>query len=83
MNASNFARRALAPLALLLIAGAAQAQGDNPYGIGSVWDKSDAVTKAVLFTLVAMSAGSWYVIITKLLQQARLGAQSRAAQRDF
>jgi biopolymer transport protein ExbB len=37
----------------------------------------------VLFTLVAMSAGSWYVIITKLLQQARLGVQSRAAQKDF
>ncbi|MDR7272605.1 biopolymer transport protein ExbB [Pelomonas saccharophila] len=83
MNTSTFARRALAPLALLLIAGAAHAQGDNPYGVGSVWEKSDAVTKAVLFTLVAMSAGSWYVIITKLLQQARLGAQSRAAQRDF
>jgi biopolymer transport protein ExbB len=83
MNASTFARRGLAPLALLLTAAAAQAQGDNPYGIASVWDKSDAVSKAVLFILIAMSAGSWYVIITKLLQQARLGAQSRAAQKDF
>jgi biopolymer transport protein ExbB len=83
MKASTFARRALAPLALLLVAGAAQAQGDNPYGLASVWDKSDTITKAVLFTLVAMSAGSWYVIITKLLQQARLSAQSRAAQKDF
>ncbi len=84
MNSSTFAHRALAPLVLLLVATAAQAQGgDNPYGIGSVWDKSDAVTKAVLFTLVAMSAGSWYVIITKLLQQAKLGVQARAAQKDF
>jgi biopolymer transport protein ExbB len=86
MNSSTFARRALAPLALLLLATAAQAQGaagDNPYGLASVWTNSDAVTKAVLFTLIAMSAGSWYVIITKLLQQAKLGAQSRAAQKDF
>ena len=88
MNSTPFARRALAPLvsvSLLFIATAAQAQGagDNPYGIAAVWDKSDAITKAVLFTLIAMSAGSWYVIIIKLLQQAKLGAQSRAAQKDF
>ena len=85
MPVSHILRRALPPLVLALLASAAHAQGagDNPYGIGAVWDKSDAVTKAVLFTLVAMSAGSWYVIITKLLQQAKLGAQSRAAQKDF
>ena len=86
MNLSTFARRAFAaasPLALLLAAGAAQAQGDSPYGLAAVWHDSDVVTKGVLFSLVAMSAASWYVIITKLLQQARLGAQSRAAQKDF
>ncbi|MBA4218054.1 MAG: MotA/TolQ/ExbB proton channel family protein [Roseateles sp.] len=88
MNISPLLRRrlaAVAPFALLLAASAAQAQGagDNPYGIASVWTHSDTVTKGVLFTLVAMSAGSWYVIITKLLQQARLAAQARAAQKDF
>jgi len=67
MNASTFVRRALAPLALLLVAGAAQAQGDNPYGIASVWGKRDTITKAFPCTRIAMSAGSWYVIITKLL----------------
>jgi len=85
MNSTTFARRATALLALTFIATAAQAQGggDSPYGLASVWTNSDAVTKAVLFTLVAMSAGSWYVIITKLLQQAKLGVQARAAQKDF
>ncbi len=85
MTTLRLTRRSLAPLALLLLASAAQAQGaaDNPYGIAAVWSNSDAVTKAVLFTLIAMSAGSWYVIITKLLQQARLTAQARAAQKDF
>ncbi|MCE4553941.1 MotA/TolQ/ExbB proton channel family protein [Roseateles cellulosilyticus] len=84
LTASTFMRRALAPAALLLVTAAAQAQPtDNPYGLASLWTQSDAITKGVLFTLVAMSAGSWYVIITKLLQQARLGAQSRAAQKDF
>jgi biopolymer transport protein ExbB len=85
MNASTFARYAVASLTLLLVATVAQAQGaaDNPYGVATIWEKSDIVAKAVLFILVAMSAGSWYVIITKLLQQARLNAQSRAAQKDF
>ena len=85
MTTSHLLRRNVASLGLLLIASAAHAQdgGDNPYGIAAVWGNSDAVTKAVLFTLIAMSAGSWYVIITKLLQQVRLGAQARAAQQDF
>jgi biopolymer transport protein ExbB len=85
MKTSHLLLRGVVPLALLLIASAAQAQGatESPYGIAAVWTHSDAVTKAVLFTLIAMSAGSWYVIITKLLQQASLGAHSRAAQKDF
>ena len=85
MTPSKLLRHGLAPLALLLIASAVQAQGavDNPYGVASIWEKSDIVARAVLFILVAMSAGSWYVIITKLLQQARLNAQARAAQKDF
>ncbi|HEY8876052.1 MAG TPA: MotA/TolQ/ExbB proton channel family protein [Roseateles sp.] len=87
LSTTRLARATLAPigLALLFSATSAHAEGatDNPYGIASLWAQADTITKAVLATLVAMSAGSWYVIITKLLQQARLGAQARAAQKDF
>jgi len=67
----------------LLLSTAAQAQGDNPYGVGSLWAQSDAVAKGVLAILALMSAGSWYVIATKLLEQARLGRQAKQAAREF
>jgi len=30
-----------------------------------------------------MSAGSWYIIVTKLYEQAKMGQQARAAERSF
>ena len=55
----------------------------NPYGIDALWTQSDGVAKAVLLILVLMSAASWYVIVTKLLQQWKLNRQAKAAARDF
>ena len=48
----------------------------NPYGIDALWTQSDGVAKAVLLILVLMSAASWYVIVTKLLQQWKLNRQA-------
>ncbi len=55
----------------------------NPYGVDALWTQSDGVAKAVLLILAAMSAASWYVIVTKLLQQWRIGRHAQAAARDF
>ncbi|MGA0609679.1 MotA/TolQ/ExbB proton channel family protein [Caldimonas sp. KR1-144] len=59
----------------------AAAATDNPYGLEALWKTSDAVAKAVLLMLVAMSMGSWYVIITKLFEQSRMNRQARAVER--
>jgi len=61
----------------------AAAKVDNPYGIGALWAQSDLVAKAVLFILAVMSMGSWYVIVTKLLEQMRMGRQAREVDNEF
>lgn len=62
---------------------AAAAKTDNPYGLSALWVQSDAVTKAVLAILAIMSMGSWYVIVTKVLEQARMKHQAGKAHREF
>ncbi len=56
---------------------------DNPYGIEALWKTSDAVAKTVLLLLLVMSVSSWYVLIVKLLEQAKIGRQARTAGKDF
>ena len=56
---------------------------DNPYGIEALWKTSDAVAKTVLILLLVMSVSSWYVLIVKLLEQAKVGRQAKAAASDF
>jgi len=56
---------------------------DNPYGLEALWKGGDLVARITLGILVIMSMGSWYVIITKLFEQARMGAQARAAEKTF
>ncbi len=55
----------------------------NPYGIQAVWAQGDLVARATLLILVLMSMASWYVIVTKYLEQARVNKQSRAVGDDF
>ena len=56
---------------------------DNPYGLEALWKGGDFVSKATLIILVIMSMGSWYIIITKVYEQAKMGAQGRAAEKTF
>jgi len=75
----------LPALALLALAEPALAQGgkelvDNPYGLGALWAQGDAVAKGTLSILVLFSAGSWYVLATKLVQSLRLGREARDAR---
>jgi biopolymer transport protein ExbB len=41
------------------------------------------VAKTVLLLLLVMSVGSWYIMIVKILEQAKMGKQARAAAKDF
>jgi biopolymer transport protein ExbB len=56
---------------------------DNPYGFQALLKGSDIVAKITLAILAIMSMGSWYVIITKVYEQYRMGKQARAAEKTF
>jgi len=72
-----------APAAAAPAAHAATVKTDNPYGLDALWQQGDAVSKTVLVILAIMSMGSWYVIITKLLEQGRMSRQARKADEGF
>jgi biopolymer transport protein ExbB len=55
----------------------------NPYGIGTMWAEGDFVNKGTIIILSLMSMGSWYIIITKLLDQSKVMRQSKEATQKF
>ncbi len=62
---------------------AAPATTDNPYGLKALWTQSDLVAKVVLIILVLQSLGTWYILITKLLDQNKMMRQAKAAAEKF
>src|SRR5450830_944638 len=56
---------------------------DNPYGLESLWKSSDVVAKTVLLLLLIMSVGSWYILIVKVLEQAKMSRQAKAVIKNF
>jgi biopolymer transport protein ExbB len=59
------------------------AKTDNPYGLSALWEGSDFVAKSVLVIMFVMSMGSWYIIITKIIEQAKMNKQAREATDNF
>ncbi len=55
----------------------------NPYGLRALWQQGDWVARITLLILAVMSLASWYVLITKLLAQSRMGGQGKAANQSF
>jgi biopolymer transport protein ExbB len=56
---------------------------NQPYGLISLWGQGDFVTRAVGILLIVMSLLSWYVIIVKAVQLARMRRISSAAADAF
>ena len=56
---------------------------DNPYGIEALWKGSDLIARSVLVLLAIMSAGSWYIMVTKLLEQTKMGRHARTVDAKF
>ena len=56
---------------------------ENPYGFQALLKGSDIVAKITLTILAIMSVGSWYIIITKVYEQAKMGKQAKAAEKTF
>jgi biopolymer transport protein ExbB len=62
--------------------GAAEA-ADNPYGLAALWKGSDNIARGVLVLLAIMSAGSWYILVSKLLEQVRMNRHARTVDDSF
>jgi biopolymer transport protein ExbB len=56
---------------------------ENPYGLSALWASGDWVARGTLIVLVVMSMGTWYIMITKLIEQTMLLRQAREANRSF
>ena len=56
---------------------------DNPYGFAAMVAHSDWVALSVLFIVGIMSLGSWYIIFVKVIEQAKIGGQSKDATKKF
>ena len=56
---------------------------DNPYGLEALWAQGDVVARFTLAALVVMSMATWYVLVTKLIEQHLLFRQARAADGRF
>jgi biopolymer transport protein ExbB len=59
------------------------AETANPYGLGALWNNGDYIARGTLVALAIMSASTWYILITKLIEQTQLLGQAKRANRSF
>jgi biopolymer transport protein ExbB len=59
------------------------AQVENPYGLKAMLEHADVVTWTTFTIMVIMSIGTWYIMISKLVELNRVGRQAKQAERDF
>jgi biopolymer transport protein ExbB len=55
----------------------------NPYGLKAIIDHGDLVAKSTLVLMLIMSAGTWYIFVTKLIEQSKLMSQATFAEKNF
>ena len=64
------------------VAPGAKEEVENPFGPQAVWD-GGFVPRATIIILSLMSMGSWYIIITKLIDQSKIMRQSKETSAKF
>ena len=74
---------AAAPAADAAVAPGDKEEVHNPYGPEALWNDGDFVSKGTLIILTLMSIGSWYIIVTKLIDQMKIFKQSAEVQQKF
>nr|WP_301272744.1 MotA/TolQ/ExbB proton channel family protein [Acetobacter lambici] len=63
---------------------AADAKDDaNPYGLSALWSNGDIIARGVLLIMLVMSLGTWFIMITKFIEQGRLFAAAKEATKSF
>lgn len=55
---------------------------ENPYGFAAVWE-AGFVSRGTLIILSLMSMGSWYIIVTKLIDQMKIFKQQKETTAKF
>lgn len=63
-------------------AAGAKEEVENPFGFAAVWE-GGFVPRATLIILAVMSMGSWYIIVTKLLDQMKIFKQAKETSAKF
>jgi biopolymer transport protein ExbB len=63
-------------------AAGAKEEVESPFGLQAVWD-GGVVDRATLIILSIMSIGSWYIIVTKLIDQQKIFKQQKEAAAKF
>ncbi len=54
---------------------------DNPYGLQALWNEGGWISKGTLTIMFIMSMGSWYILITKIVDQIKLSGQANDARK--
>ncbi|MEN3976778.1 MotA/TolQ/ExbB proton channel family protein [Emcibacter sp. SYSU 3D8] len=72
-----------APMEAAPIEDTGMAEVENPYGLKALWEQGDLISKGTLIILVIMSMGTWYIMFTKVWDQAKLFSQAKQVDRDF
>ena len=62
---------------------AADAASSNPYGLMAALEQGGTIAWATFIILVGMSAGSWYIMFTKLLEQQKILGQAKRVRATF
>ncbi|MCH4027248.1 MAG: MotA/TolQ/ExbB proton channel family protein [Acetobacter fabarum] len=55
----------------------------NPYGLSALWSNGDIIARGVLLIMLVMSLGTWFIMITKFIEQGRLFAAGKDATKNF
>lgn len=56
---------------------------ENPYGIKALWNEGDIVAKTTLIIMIIMSVGTWYIMVSKLLELAKVSRLAKEADQTF
>jgi len=64
-------------------AAGAAAANSNPYGLLAALEQGGTIAWTVFILLVIMSAASWYIMLTKLLEQQKIMNQAKRARTTF
>ena len=64
-------------------AAAPAAPAENPYGLEDIIRRHNPIQMGILFVLLIMSAGTWYISFMKYLEQARILNQAKILEKKF